>query len=475
MRIRTNSNKNTKFTMKLRVGYFYMTFALVFSTFTSSAQSYDDVFMIKLIYQRALSDRTDYDLLKELTSLGPRMSGSTGYKRAAKWIQGELRQLPFDTIWTQSVEVLPWERGNEEWIHLYLNGDTIPLTAATLGFSGGLDTPITGSLSVWDDVDSLRRFDGDLQGAVVYFNRPMDQTRQNMFRSYSGAVDQRVYGPKEAAKKGAAATIIRSIASDLDDDPHTGVTIFDEVPPIPALALSTNDAEYLDDLIARGTMPRVGVMTDAKMNASVEDVNVIAEVRGSVHPDEIILAGGHLDSWDLGTGAHDDGAGCIHAIEAFRLLLDIGYKPKRTWRCVLFANEEQGLAGGRTYAQSSMKHQEQHIAAIESDAGGYIPYGFSFEAKNDLNTKMNAIRDNWGLLEPYHLQIEFTGSGADISPLKGQGALLIGLRVHSHEYFDIHHSAGDMIDAVHPRSLSLGASAMASMIYLLDKYGLDHE
>ncbi|MDG2448489.1 MAG: M20/M25/M40 family metallo-hydrolase, partial [Saprospiraceae bacterium] len=203
--------------------------------------------------------------------------------------------------------------------------------------------------------------------------------------------------------------------------------------------------------------------------------NVVAEIKGSEFPDEIILVGGHLDSWDLAGGAHDDGAGCVHSMEVMNALKALNYTPKRTLRVVLFMNEENGLAGGREYARISKEKGEFHLAAMESDAGGFTPRGFSFDAEDEMFAGLyRQITALSPFLEPYNLHFSKGGSGADIGPLKNQKGLLIGFRPDSQRYFDFHHSAADNITAVNERELKLGAAAMTSLIYLIDKYGLEH-
>jgi carboxypeptidase Q len=203
----------------------------------------------------------------------------------------------------------------------------------------------------------------------------------------------------------------------------------------------------------------------------VTSYNVIGQINGSETPDEIIAIGGHLDSWDLGQGAHDDGAGCVQSIEVLRAIKAIGYTPRRTIRCVMWMNEENGLAGGRTYAGLSNEHGEFHIAAIESDAGGFTPRGFTCDSENDLKERyLGSVAQWWDVMAGYDLYIQPGGSGADISPLKSQGGLLFGLRPDSQRYFKYHHTSEDTIETVNARELKLGAAAMAGLLYMIDKY-----
>lgn len=437
----------------------------------------EDAFFIKSLYQEALQSQGAYTILSNLieASGGHRLSGTEAYDQAADHVARVMKEVGFDFVNLQPCEVNQWVRGeNDRVVLMNATGDMVPIAAVSLGNSGHSDGELLhGEVVAFDHIDSLDTYKGDLTGKIAFFKRPFDQALVNTFRAYSGAVAQRVFGPNAAAKRGAIATIVRSMASNLDDHPHTGVTIFDDdVKPIPAFAISTLAAERLENIM-KSERVTLGIQSDAQMIGQTTDDNVIGEIRGSVYPDEILLAGGHLDSWDIGDGAHDDGAGCAHVLEAFRILKKTDYQPQRTWRCVLFANEENGLAGGTEYARLSNEKKEYHLAAIESDAGGFTPQSFSFVSDTLLSERMKNINKFWPLLEAYKLDIEFSGAGADISPLKSQGGLLIGFRPDPQRYFDYHHSTNDNLEHVNPRELSLGAAAIASLIYLIDKYGID--
>jgi len=448
-----------------------------FSGFYAQEISEKDAFFIKSLYEEALQSQGAYDILKDLieTSGGHRLSGTENYDRAADHATRVMKEVGFESVNLQPCEVDQWVRGEDDRVVVFdAAGDEMPLAAVTLGNSGHSDGQLLrGEVVAFNHLDSVATYKGDLVGKIAFFTRPFDQSLINTFRAYSGAVAQRVFGPNAAAKRGAIATVVRSMASNLDDHPHTGVTIFEEgVDAIPALAVSTIAAERLENMMSTGPVV-LGVQSDAKIKGNTTDDNVIGQIRGREFPDEIILAGGHLDSWDIGDGAHDDGAGCAHVLEAFRILKKTGYQPKRTWRCVLFANEENGLAGGNEYARISNEKNEYHLAAIESDAGGFTPKSFSFVSDTLLSDRMKNINEFWPLLESYHLGIEFSGAGADISPLKSQGGLLIGFRPDPQRYFDYHHSTNDNLENVNPRELSLGAAAIAGLIYLIDKYGIE--
>lgn len=301
----------------------------------------------------------------------------------------------------------------------------------------------------------------------------MNPRQIRTFNAYGGAVDQRVHGASQAAKYGAVATLVRSMTTRQDDVPHTGTMANREgIRKIPALAISTNAANLLSDLLEKEKV-KIYLRTTCETHPDVPSYNVIGEIKGSEFPEEIILVGGHLDAWDVGGGAHDDGAGCAHSMDVIQLLQQLQYRPKRTLRCVLFMNEENGLAGGLEYAKVANQNGEFHLAAIESDAGGFTPRGFSCDAEAEVfGPRYKKMLEWLPLLEPYGLYLSKGGSGADISPLKSQKGMLVGFRPDSQRYFDFHHTAIDTIDAVNERELQLGVGAIASLLYLIDKYGL---
>jgi carboxypeptidase Q len=436
----------------------------------------EDAAMIQKIHENILSQGTCYQTLTSLCTDYPgRIAGSTNYQGAANYTLKVLSGLPKVKATFQDCQANYWVRGDiEDVAILNANNELEPMRALSLGNS--VSTNNAGIMAEVIEVQSLDEVEklGDaVSGKIVFFNRPMDPTKVRTFNAYGGAVDQRVYGASRVAKYGGAAALVRSMTTRLDDYPHTGVTIYeDSLMKVPGVAISTNDANKLSDALKKGSV-KVYINTNCRSEGLRSAPTVIGEIKGSEFPDEIIVVGGHLDSWDVGQGAHDDGAGCVQAMEVLQAFNRLNYKPKRTIRCVLFSNEENGLAGGKTYAAVSNKKKETHIAALESDSGGFSPRGFSFEADTSVFKAYYKSVSKWlPLLESYGLQFEMGGSGADISPLKSQKGLLIGLRPDSQRYFDFHHTEIDTIDNVNQRELELGASAMASLIYLIDKYGL---
>ncbi|MEM7572983.1 MAG: M28 family peptidase [Bacteroidota bacterium] len=445
-----------------------------------SAQSErrEDAFTIRSIYDEGLLNGQAYEWLRVLTKdVGGRLAGSPGAAAAVVSMQRIMEGLGFDTVYLQPCYAPRWERADPAVGRIVNNAfvGTESLRVIALGNSVG-----TGPNGVTAEVIEVHNLDtleilgrAGLEGKIVFFNRPMDPTQINTFAAYGGAVDQRAYGATIAGRYGAVATLTRSMTTKLDDVPHTGSLFYVEGDRrIPGLSISTNDAEKLSRIIQQGPV-RLHLQTDCKILPPILSYNVIGELKGSTYPEEIILVGGHLDSWDVGEGAHDDGAGCVQSMQVWPLLQQIDYQPQRTLRCVLFMNEENGLAGARAYWEASNAAEEFHLLAIESDRGGFTPRGFSAEADDSVFTDYYRRLNDWlPLLAPYGLDFSTGGSGADISGLKPQGGLLLGLRPDSQRYFDYHHTATDVLEVVNQRELELGAAAMTALVYLIDRHGL---
>jgi hypothetical protein len=438
----------------------------------------EDAFFIRKLYDLSLTSNTSYEWLTFLCKkIGARISGSPQAAAAVQYTKEMLDTLSLDSVWLQAVKVPHWYRGEKERVRIVgtkSQGD-INLRALSLGNSIG--TGPEGLTAEVLEVQSLDELDelgsGQIARKVVFFNRPMDPRPLNTFNAYGAAADQRGSGAARAAKYGAAAVLVRSLTNQLDGHPHTGGMSYQEgIPQIPALAISTLDAEILSDLLKKERV-NVYIRNTSRMLSEKESFNVIGEIKGSEYPDQIIMVGGHLDSWDVGEGAHDDGAGCVQSMEVLHLLKKSGYKPKRTIRCVLFMNEENGLRGGREYAAQALLAREKHLAAIESDRGGFTPRGFTCESAHpDFEKQLKRLNESFALLESYGLFLKPGGSGADIGPLKPQGVFLVGFEPDSQRYFDFHHTETDVLEAVNPRELKLGSASMAGLIYLMDKFGL---
>lgn len=451
---------------------------LVILSFSGLPGQSEDAFAIRNIYDRALTESNCYDWLRHLTkAIGPRLAGSPGAAAAVTSMHQLMDTLGFDTVYLQPCLVPRWVRGRPAEARIVNNATlgTQALSVVALGNTVGTGPAgVTAELVEVHSLEEVERLGATgIGGRIVFFNRPVDPTQLNTFAGYGGAVDQRALGLIVAARYGARAVLVRSVTNSIDDVPHTGsVAVVDTVEKIPALAVSTRDADLLSSLLAREPV-RVHLKSHGRLLPPVPSYNVIGELRGTTHPEEIILVGGHLDSWDLGEGAHDDGAGCVHALQVLPLLRKIGYRPQRTLRCVLFMNEENGLAGGRAYWAASNAAEEFHLAAIESDRGGFTPRGFSAQAEDEVFTDYYRRLNDWlPLLEPYGLGFTAGGSGADISGLRSQGGLLLGFVPDSQRYFDYHHTANDTFETVNRRELELGAASITSLVYLIDKYGL---
>jgi hypothetical protein len=449
---------------------------LLFAYLVSGAQSTDEQ-VIRKIYDEALVKGQSYELLEHLcTKIGPRLSGSPGAAAAVEWSRQVMHAYGFDSVWLQPVMVPHWVRGKKE-IGRIVNSKKLGSEAVNIcALGGSVGTGAGGVLAnvvevkTWDELKQLG--EKGVKGKIVFFNRPMDPKLIPMFSSYGGAVDQRANGASEAAKLGAIGVIVRSMGVNLEDYPHTGSLRYAlNVPKIPAVAIATRHAELLSELLKDDKDLKFYFETHCETLPDAPSFNVIGELKGTERPDEIIVVGGHLDSWDLGQGAHDDGAGCVQSIEVLRLFKAMGYKPKRTIRAVMFMNEENGLRGGVEYANQAKLKNEKHIAAIESDRGGFTPRGFTVPTQPKAKAKVQSWKP---LLEPYGLS-DFSqeGGGADISPLAPQGVPLMGYLPDSQRYFNFHHTAEDTFDKVDKRELELGAAAMAAIIYLIDRYGLD--
>ncbi|MGA0559204.1 M20/M25/M40 family metallo-hydrolase [Larkinella sp. VNQ87] len=438
------------------------------------AQSSADSVTIRKIYNEILSNSPSYEWLRYLTQqIGPRLSGSEGAQKAVDWTKQLMEKQGFDRVFLQEVMVPHWVRGAKEMAYIQNGKQKTTVPIAALG--GSVATPSKGIEAQVVEVKNfqeLRELGAEkVKGKIVFFNRPMDPTKLNTFEAYAGAVDQRGNGASEASRLGAVGAIIRSMTTAMDDNPHTGSMRYATgVPLIPAAAISTNGAERLSKALKENPNLTFYFKQSCESLPDAKSYNVVGEIKGSEKPDEIIVVGGHLDSWDLGQGAHDDGAGCVQSIEVLRALKALGIKPKRTIRAVMFMNEENGLRGGVGYADYAKKNNEKHIAAVESDNGGFTPRGFGIVGTAEQRAKAMAWKP---LLAPYGLHEIGAGSGgADIGPLAQLGTVLFGFKPDSQRYFDFHHTGIDRFEGVNKRELELGAASMAALVYLLDRYGL---
>ncbi len=426
-----------------------------------------------LLIKSALQEEKGYKMLKELCSIGHRLSGSETSLKAIYWAEKKMKEAGFDKVWLQKTMVPKWERGKKEKAFISSSGKWKgrKLNIAALGGSAATSSKgISGEILEVKSIDELKQKKDLAKGKIIFFNRPFDVTIVNTFGGYGGAADQRFSGPVEAAKAGAIGVIVRSITSNKDNNPHTGVMGSEEgIKSLPAVAIGIQDADFLGNALKEEPSLKVTFQTNCRTLPDAVSYNVIGELKGSELPNEVIVVGGHYDSWDLSHGAHDDGGPCLQAFEVLDLFKRNNIKPKRTVRCVFFINEENGLRGGLEYGKFAETSGEIHVAAIESDRGCFTPRGFYAQTSEPLLKKMQS----WVPILNKSL-IEWVlpgGAGSDISPIKNAAAL-IGYVPDNQRYMDLHHSANDTYDKVHPREMELGASAMAILVYLLSEEGL---
>jgi hypothetical protein len=455
---------------------FFLTILVILLSFNLSAQ--DDAEMFKTIYKQSLTNGKSYEWLDHLSNnIGSRLSGSLGAERAVEYTKEELEKLGLDKVWLQPVMVPRWVRGLPEFAYIETApGQTTQVNICALGGSvatqaGGLKANVIEVQGI-DELKALGR--SKVEGKIVFFNRPMQPDLIQTFEAYGGCADQRYSGAYEAGKLGAAGVIVRSLNLRLDDLPHTGAMTYGDLPVsqrIPSAAISTNDANLLSSLLSLDKNLKFYFKQHCKQLPDVQSYNVIGQITGSEFPNEYILVGGHLDSWDLGDGSHDDGAGVVQSMDVLRLLKESGIKPKRSIRVVLFMNEENGLRGAKEYADEAKRKGENHIFSLESDAGGFTPRGFQFDGSE---AAFNKVLGWQSLFKPYLIHyFEKGGSGADVGPLKTATNVVAGLRPDSQRYFDHHHASNDTFEHVNKRELELGAATMTALVYLFDKYGIE--
>jgi carboxypeptidase Q len=427
--------------------------------------------VVNQIYDEALTNGEGYELLRHLClNIGSRLSGSEGASDAVDWTKKVMEDYGFDSVYLQEVMVPHWERGAKETCSISQSNENLNI----LAIGGSVPTPANGLEAEVIMLDKLEDLNEAVKDKIVFFNYPFQQQHIRTGSGYGDAVRHRVHGPSKAAELGAKAVIIRSVTTSLEDDePHTGTLVYqDSTNRIPAAALGVLSANKLAEAMKSNPNTKVKLKINSKWFPDALSYNVIGELKGSEKPEEVILVGGHLDAWDAGHGAHDDGTGCIHSIEVLRMFQQLKIQPKRTIRAVMFMNEENGMAGGKKYAEWAKETGEKHILAIESDAGGFTPRGFGTTASDEAHNKMQSFL-------PYfnHNTIGYIkkgGGGADIGHLnKATGAPIVGFMPDSQRYFDLHHSNNDTFDKVNRRELELGTASMATLVYLTDLFGLE--
>jgi carboxypeptidase Q len=396
-----------------------------------------------------------YDQLAELCdTVGNRLAGSAQMRQAEAWALDAMRDAGFDSVWTEPVMVAGWERG-AEWARCTA---PVPFDMPILGLGlseGTGPDGVAAEVLVVRDFDELERRAAEAAGRIVVFNCAWE--------GYGKTVRYRVNGASAAARHGAVAALIRSVSPHGLATPHTGMMRYaDDAPRIPIAALTAEDAERLQRLADRGLAPRVHLYMEARNLGLVPCANVVGDIRGAERPDEIVLLGAHLDSWDVGTCAHDDGGGCVMVLGAARELIRDGRRPARTVRVVLYTAEEIGIYGGRAYRDAHQDELHRYVAALESDSGVFEPRGFSVRG--------DSLAVAWvaGLAAPLADlgadAVTAGGSGADIGPLSEHGVIGIGHRVRGDTYFHYHHSHADTFDKIDPDILAWNVAAIAGLM-----------
>ncbi|TDQ76941.1 Zn-dependent M28 family amino/carboxypeptidase [Sphingobacterium yanglingense] len=446
-------------------------FLFLFASVPAFATS--DSLMIAKIYEHSFYRGEAYENLRYLTKkIGHRIAGSERVAQAVDWSKGLMEQLAFDKVYLQDVRVPYWDRGSSE--EAYILGDAQRLKVLALG--GSVATPeegITAEVIEVELLSDLRKYGENVQGKIVFVNKPWDESLVETGIAYGLNSAQRSRGPAEAAKLGAVAYLFRSLGSGIDDYPHTGATRYVKgIDSIPAMAISAIGANRLHTALEKDPNLKVFLRQHSAWKGEVLSHNVIAEWKGTDHPGQIITIGGHLDSWDVGEGAHDNGTGTMGTLDALRTLMALGYKPKHTIRLVFYMNEENGVHGASQYGLQSKQKGEQLIAAIESDAGGFAPRGFDIKGGPEA---VAWIQRSWKPLfeESYWVSRFLPGSPGVDSGVWGKhypGALMFNFRPDPHRYFDLHHTAKDVFEAVDKRELQSGVAALASLLYLIDTH-----
>lgn len=451
---------------------FLILFSLISISIYGNAQSNEVT--IKKIVDETMTNGTCYSNLRILCKqVGPRLSGSPQFINAVRKVTDFMSDAGADTVYLQPCMIPHWIRGGKEiGVLTPSGGSNHQMNLTALGTSVGTgDVGITGQVIEINSMDDLPKLGtAGISGKILFFNFKMNPTYINSFKAYGESGVARRAGPAQASKYGAIGVMVRTLSNTLNDNPHTGTTRYsDSFPKIPAVAISTNDAEYLSAALAKGKVSAY-FKTSCKTLPDVVGYNVIGEMRGSELPNKIITVGGHLDSWDLAEGANDDGSGVVQGIEVLRTLKSLQIRPKRTIRAVAFANEEISGSGGKMYLEVAKQKHEDHLFALESDEGGFTPRGFSLDMTEEQQTKIKGWK---ALFSPYGVYNFIAGgSGSDIDYLKELHTALCGLNPDTQRYFDIHHARTDIFENVSERELKLGAANMTALVWLVSEYGL---
>lgn len=448
---------------------------LFFVPVFAMSQNQDSV-MIKKIVNEIMTNGKAYDLLRELTkNIGGRLAGSPQQQNAAIWGKKNMEAFAPDKVFFQPCKTPNWQRGGKDFAAIVgVDGKPTIQKLAVLALGNSLSSNglIEAEVLAVANFDELEKRKNEVKGKIVYYHSVFDPTKIQTFQAYGEAGIYRRSGPSRAAKYGAVGVMIHSLSTAPDNAPHTGSTAYDtSYAKIPCVAVGPNDAVKLYTLARKSTV-KAQLQTYGYFLPDADENNVVAEIKGSTYPEQIITIGGHLDSWDVNEGAHDDGAGIVHTMEILRALKAVGYQPLRTIRFVLFANEENGLRGGLQYAALAKQNNEQHIFAMESDEGGFTPRTIGMTCSP---AQLKKFQTWTPLLKPYGTEVTAGGGGADIGPLArvNPSIVMSSMIPDSQRYFDLHHAKTDVFEAVSKRELLLGAANMAAVIYLVDQYGVN--
>ncbi len=428
----------------------------------------------KIIFETASLSSESYQNLKYLTdNFQKRLACYPQGIEASKWTKQIMDQMDLDNVFLQEAQVMNWKRGDQEIGAIKLNEEVINVNICALGRGIGTgENGLEAKVIEINGLTDLTNYTKDqLEGKILFFNQAMNPELENPFQAYGETAGQRFVGPILAAEYGAVGTVIRSLTTSIDEFPHTGTTkkAMDSE-TIPAVCIATKHADLLSDKLKENPDLKFYFKTNCKNLPDTISYNAVGEITGSEYPNEYIILGGHLDSWDNSPGAHDDGGACMQAIEVLRIFKEIGYEPKHSIRAVMFMDEEISQGGGRAYAEQAKLKGEKHILAIESDRGVTAPRGFTMDANPEIIEKVASYRK---LFEPYEINVFEKGyGGVDIAALKELGTPLLGLDVDATNYFDWHHCANDTFDQVNREDMQKGAATMAALIYLIDKYGI---
>lgn len=449
----------------------YFIYFLFFSA-TIFSQTIDEKYykLADQIIYIALTEQTGYNWLRELCEIPTGLGGSKEYKQNVDWAVKKFKEIGCDSIWLQPVIVPNWQRGETESATIISSqkhaGKELNISALYPSIGTGNNSIIAEVIEV-KSFEELEEKKDLVRGKIVFLNRPFDNSLVNTFDGYGKAVDQRVWGAVETAKYGGVGTIVRSVTSKYDNNPHTGMMRYqDTIPKVPSVAIGLIDADFLSAALLDEPNLKVELKLSCQTLPDVESYNVIAEIYGNEKKDEIIVVGGHLDGWNNGQAAHDDRAPCIQTMEVLKIFKELNIKPKRTIRCVLFTNEETGIQGARYYGNMAVQENKKHYAAVEADRGAFTPRGFYVQTDSLTLIKLqewlpilNKAMIEW--LKP-------GGAGGDVAQIKNTKALF-GYAPDCQKYMDLHHSANDIFEEVHPREMELGSAAITILTLLLNE------